>query len=500
MKTSAEAAAKSARSDLALARGRLTVEHHSRPTGARTDASSADMSGAEKGMTSSMTPMPKFQMALAVALFAAALAGAPQARAQGQSSVAPPLIQDAPKTATPSLSEGVAAIVNDNVISTFDLNQRVRLLLVTTGVRPTEDNLPQIEREALRMLVDERLEAQEIIKEEKEQKFKIMADDNDVNHEIDRMAQSSGLSGKQLVAALTGAGVSPNTLREQLRVQVSWARWIQGRYGGSRLKISDDRINAVLRQIEAEAAKPQYLIAEIYIDAARAGGLDAAVQGAQQIIGQLQQGAPFPAIARQFSASSTAANGGDAGWLTASEMPEEVRAAVEQMRPGNLSQPLPVRDGVYIILLRDKRAGAGSFLVKLKQAAISLPADAPADQVEAARQKLVALKAKITSCDALEAEAGKVDGVIAGDLGEADIKDLAPGFRDAASGLQLGQVSDPLRTQAGLHLIALCGRRRAGVTLPPREEVEARLQDEQLSLLSKRYLRDLRSSATIETR
>lgn len=442
-------------------------------------------------MISSMIWTPRSSVGLAAALSAVAVAIAPCALAQDRAARA---------ARPPGLSEGVAAVVNDNVISTFDLSQRVRLLLVTSGVRPTEENLPQIEREALRSLVDERLELQEVRREEKEQKFKIMADDNDVSREVERLAQNSGMTGQQLLNALAGAGVSPTTLREQLRAQVSWARWIQGRYGGSRLKISQDRISAVLRQIAAEAAKPQYQIAEIFIDSARAGGLDAATKGAEQIITQLQQGAPFQAVARQFSSASTAANGGDAGWLTGSQLPPEVRVVVEQMRPGSLSQPIPVRDGVYIIVLRDKRAGAGSELVTLKQAAIALPADASPEQVEAARQKLLALKARVTDCNSLTPEAAKVEGVVAGDLGEADPKDLAPSFRDAAQALKVGQISDPLRTQVGLHLVALCGRRQAGVNLPPREDIEARLEDEQLSQFSKRYLRDLRTSALIETR
>jgi peptidyl-prolyl cis-trans isomerase SurA len=100
----------------------------------------------------------------------------------------------------------------------------------------------------------------------------------------------------------------------------------------------------------------------------------------------------------------------------------------------------------------------------------------------------------------LDKAAAKVDGVVAGDLGEADIKDLRPDFRDAVANLQVNQVSDPIRTDVGLHLIAVCARRQSGVTLPSREEVEAHLQDEQLSLVARRYLRDLRNSATIETR
>lgn len=400
----------------------------------------------------------------------------------------------------PPLTEGVVATVNDDVISSYDLNQRVRLLIVTSGVQPTQQNIDQLQREALRSLVDERLEMDEIHHQEKEQKFKIAATDDDVMQDLNRMAQGNRMTGEQLLAALAAAGVGPDTLREQLRAQISWQRWIEGRYGGSRLKVSPDQVTSTLNQIEAEAAKPQYQISEIFIDASRVGGMDVAMNGAQQLLTQLQQGAPFAAVARQFSAAPTAAQGGDAGWLTQSQLPAEVRAGIEGLSPGQFSAPIPVKDGVYIIQLRDKRAGAGEDIVDLKQAAIALPADATQGQVDEATQKLMALKTRLTGCDNFETIASKTGGVVAGDLGEANIKDLRPDFRDAATSLQIGQISNPIRTDVGLHLIAVCGKREAGVNLPTREEIESRLEDEQLSLISRRYLRDLRNSATIEMR
>jgi peptidyl-prolyl cis-trans isomerase SurA len=394
----------------------------------------------------------------------------------------------------------VFATVNDDIISTYDLRQRMRLLFITSGVQPTADNVPQIEAEALRSLEDERLEMQEVKHQEKEQKFAIQANDQDINDDLKRMAEGNRMTADQLIKTLVSAGVDPNTLRDQLRADISWQHWVYGRYGGSRLKVSPAQVTAVVNQLEAEASKPQFQISEIFIDASRVGGMDRAIAGGQQLVAQLQQGAPFAAVARQFSAAPTAAQGGDAGWLGESQLPAEVRTAVEQLGPGQLSQPIPVKDGVYIILVKDKRAGAGADLVTLKQAAIALPTDAPPQEVAAAQQKLMALKGQIAGCADLEKDAAKVNGVVAGDLGEANIKDLRPDFRDAATSLQVGQVSDPIRTDVGLHLIVVCGRRQSGVDLPSREEVESRLSEDELSMISRRMLRDLRNSATIETR
>lgn len=436
-------------------------------------------------------------------VFACAIAAAPQAVAQQPEAPVgtAPAEQPAPPPprAPTGVSESVAAVVNDDIVSTYDLAQRMRLLIATSGVQPTEETLPQFQREALVSLVDEHLQFQELRRVEKEQKIEILADDAEINEEIDGMAQQNNMNRDQFMQFLGQRGIGADTLRQQLRAQISWARWIRGRYG-SRLRIGEDQIAATQARLAAQSAKPQYNIGEVMIDASRVGGMPQAMQGAQQLVTQMQQGAPFPSVARQFSSLPTAANGGDAGWITAGEAPPEVEAVLEQMRPGQLSQPIPVKDGVYIVYLREKRAGGSATLVSLKQVAVALPQGAPAADEAAAREKLLALKPQIKNCETLEATAGKTPGLVAGDLGEAESADLAPQFRDAAETLKVGEVSDPIRTSAGLHLIALCGKRAAGATQANKEQVEQRLFGQQLSMIARRYMRDLRNSATIETK
>ena len=427
-----------------------------------------------------------------------AVAAPPPAAAAAPTDAAP---APAPQQMIPMrpMSEAVAAIVNDDIISTYDLAQRMRLLIATTGAQPTQDTLPEFQQEALVSLVDERLQLQELKRVEKDQKFTIIATDDEVREELASMAEQNNLKPEAFLAALKSQGIAPATLMEQIRAQMSWQKWIRGRYG-SRLRIGEDQIKATQARLMAAASKPQYEVSEVFLDASRTGGMDAAIKGAAQLVTQMQQGAPFAAVARQFSASSTAAAGGDAGWISPGELPPEVDAALEQLRPGQLSQPIPVRDGVYIIYLKDKRSGAGQTLVSLKQAAIALPATASQADVEAARTKLEAVRASIRDCKTLEATAAKTPGVVAGDLGEAEIGDLSPEFKEAASTLQVGQLSQPIRTKVGLHVLAVCGKRAAGAAQIDHDQIENRLTGQQLSMISRRYMRDLRNSATIETK
>ena len=421
------------------------------------------------------------------------------AQSAAPSADAPPPVAAAPAAVAPALSESVVVTVNDDIVSTYDIIQRMRLLIVTSGIQPTEQNLPDIQREALRSLVDERLEMQELRNQGKTQKFNLIASDSEVDDELADIARSNNTSATQLLANLQAQGVGADTFREQLKAEISWRGWIRGRYG-QRLAIGDDQIKAFEKRQLAEAGKPQFQIVEVFIDANRAGSQAAAEQGAAQLIDQVRKGAPLAAIARQFSNSPSAANGGDVGWISTGEMAPEVDRVLDSLRPGQLSPPIPVKDGVYIIYLKDRRAGASSTVVNLKQVAIALPKTASGADVAAAQARLEALRGRIHGCDTLAAEVAKEPGVVSGDLGEAETKDLAPAFRDAADSLQVGQVSAPIRTDAGLHLIAMCDKRIGGAQQMTKDQIENRLYGEELSMIAKRQLRDLRNSATIETR
>ena len=397
------------------------------------------------------------------------------------------------------LSESVAAIVNDDIISTFDMAQRMRLLIATSGIQPTQQNLPQFQREALSGLVDERLQLQELRRVEREQKMEIVPTDEEVDEQLTQMARENNANLEQFTNALAAQGIGISTLREQIRAQSGWQRWVRGRFG-SRLRIGDDQVKAEMERIAAAASRAQYQIAEVFIDAARVGGMETALGGAEQLVAQMQQGAPFPAVARQFSASSSAAVGGDVGWITVGEMPPEVDAALEQMRPGQLSRPIPVRDGVYIVYLRDRRAGASAVTVSLKQAAIALPQGAAEADLASARARLTELRGQLNGCEGVEDAAARFPGVVAGDLGEAELGDLSPAFRNAVETLSPGQTSEPIRTTVGMHILTVCGRGAGGAGAVSAEEIENRLYGQQLSMIARRYMRDLRTAATIETR
>jgi len=391
------------------------------------------------------------------------------------------------------MSDGILATVNDSVITGFDLRQRMLLLIAMTQVQPTPENIPAIQQQALNALVDERLQVQELANYED-----LVVTDQQVDEEIAAMAQEVGASPQAYLEFLAQGGIRPATVREQIRAQIGWSQLVGGRFQ-SRARVSRGAVEAAMRQIAEAAAKKQYLIGEIYIEAARVGGQQAALNGATQLVQQMVQGAPFQNVARQFSASPSATRDGDAGWVVEGTMPPTVQQALDQLDIGQLSRPIPVDGGVYIIYMRDKRDGATASLVQIKQVMIELADTASETEVAAASQRLETLRPQLT-CDSMLARATSEQGLLGADLGEADVQNLAPQFQQVARSAEVGSVSSPVRTPLGLHLLAVCGRRVGGSEAPNPQQVENQLFRQNLANLGRRYMRDLREDALIEMR
>jgi len=438
----------------------------------------------------------RFTTGVAMAALVAGSAIAQTAPAGQAAGTLDPAAEQAPATAAPAtpeftLADGIVATVNDQVITGFDLRQRMLAVIAMSQVQPTEENIPAIQQQALQALIEERLQAQEIAKYET-----LKIGDDEVNQEIAGMAQEAGTTPENYMAFLAQGGIRPDAMREQLRTEIGWRELVGGRFN-SRARVSRAQVDQALRQMTEAASKPQYLVGEIYLEANRVGGQQAAVSGAEQLVAQMVQGAPFQAVARQFSAAPSAARGGDAGWIVQGTVQPALQTALDNLQVGQLSRPIPVEGGVYIIYMRDKRSGAATSLVTLKQAMVELPETASEAEVAAATARLEAIRPTLT-CDNILQRATSETGLLGSDLGESDVANLAPQFQQVARSAEVNTVSNPVRTPLGVHLLAVCGRRVGGVDVPTAREVEGRLQNQNLAMLARRYIRDLRADALIE--
>jgi peptidyl-prolyl cis-trans isomerase SurA len=436
-------------------------------------------------------------------------AAAPSQPAPANAARTPPANEQVNITA-PKITTGVAAIVNDFVISEYDLEQRTNLFLATSGVRPTKETLPQIRAQVLRSLEDEVLELQEA------NKHKITVTKTDVDKALMNIADDNKLSVDQIVGTITKAGVTVETFRQQLAAQIVWQKVVAARYGTD-IIIKDQQVDEALDRLKKGADKPQFLVSEVFVAVDRPEDEMTIQTSVQQIATQIKQGAPFSAVASQFSQSPSAADGGDIGWVVQGQLAEDLDEALGKLRPGQTAGPIRAEGGYYLLQLRDRREALGTKIEEPKSATASDPsAPLPLDRLliplpptpdamikERAMAIANGIRSQVRSCEDLPVIAQQLQGTVYTRLGDTNPKDLNPELRDALAKTGPGEVVNPFFSAAGLEVIMRCDLappKLIAFELPTRDQMQQQLFVQQMSLLAKSYLRDLRRDAVVETR
>lgn len=421
-----------------------------------------------------------------------------------------------------------AAVVNDIVISSYDLDQRVKLAIVTSGQQPTPELAKRIRDQILRQLVDEMLQLLEA------QKYNVKVQASDVDAALKRISQQNNITPEQINKMLDDNGIARATLQAQLQADIAWQKLVQQRVA-PRVSVSEDEVTDVLRRMQESASSTQYLAAEIFI-AVESPDQDAQAKSSiENIRGQLQQGASFASMARQFSKSSTSSAGGDLGWVTDTDVAPEIGKALQSMTPGNVSEPIRAAGGYYLIGLREKRMAAGAkpdptpaakpvatpatepkpmqSRLTLATVQFALAGNAGKDKQEKVRTSAIKIYQTVNGCGNL-ATVAKAEGATMVPLGEVNVKDLAPDFRKILEKTPNGRATPPLRSASGVQMFVVCaggmvpGRQAmqeaGGETkpfqMPTRDDIQNRLYNQELSMMARRYLRDLRRDANIDIR
>jgi peptidyl-prolyl cis-trans isomerase SurA len=409
----------------------------------------------------------------------------------------------APASGHGTVVQRITAVVNDEIISAYDLQQRMRLVISSAGLNPTPDVVSRIEQQVLRSLVDERLQLQEAKRED------ITVDDFEIEQALTNLAQQNNMSANEIRSMLQHSAVDFSTLKDQIRAEIAWSKLVGRRFGG-RVVISDDQVETEYNRAVQSFSKPQYLLSEIVLRVEQPEQDDEVRRTAQRLIDELRQGASFPVLARQFSQSSTSGLGGDLGWMERDQLDPALQTALDHMSPGQLSPPVRTVRGYHIVVLRNRRDASGEEGAALTTGAtlkaLLLPLDAKADEAaaEAAMDRVHAAGEKLKGCTNVAAVAASEPGMTALDLGHLSINQVTEPLRQIVANLEAGEVSPPFRGAGGAQVLVVCSRdmetTKTPLTPPTREEIQARLYNQQISMMARRYLRDLRRDAVVEYR
>lgn len=401
-------------------------------------------------------------------------------------------------------SEGIAAVVNNEAISVYDLRNRLDLVIATSNLPDNAQVRQRIMPQVLRNLIDEHLKLQEA------RRLKIKVKDSEVEAQIREIEKRNNMPAGGMKNFLVNSGIAESTLKYQIRADIAWADVIRQTYA-PQVAISDQEVDQAIAKIRENAGKPEYRVYEIFLPIDDPKNRRDVTQLAHRLVQQLRQGASFTALARNFSQEPSAAQGGDLGWVRAQELGRKLASAVQQMSPGDLAGPIQTEDGFHILLLRDKRiapsvtgAADSNVQLTLHQLNLAVPKNATPGQVAQIEANAKKLAAGTKTCQQFTKMAAQKGTDLSGSLGTVKLADLPANLRNQVSDLSKNQTTDPIRTANGVIVIMVCdrtgGKSAQDALQELRNHVRQQLVNARLTARAHQHLRDLRRAAFIDIR
>lgn len=405
----------------------------------------------------------------------------------------------------PVLLDRIVAIVNKDVITQRDLDERVAL--VVAQLRRQNTPLPPadvLERQVLERMITDRVQVQFALE------TGVRIDDLQLDRTVAMIAEQNRLSLPDFRRALEREGVPFDRFREDIRREVMISR-LKEREVDSKIQISESEIDNFLQEVATAPRGVEFNLAHILVsvpEGASPEQIEARLKRAQEAAARAKGGADFAQVAVGYSDAADALAGGGMGWRAQDRLPELFASALAKMQPGEVSEVLRSPAGFHVLKLVDRRGGAAASAFVVEQTRprhILVRINEVVSEAEARRkigllrQRIVdganfAEIARLNSDDTASASRG-------GDLGWVVPGDLVPQFETAMKELKPNEISQPVRTPFGLHLIQVLERRTADISTD-RKRLEARkvLRDRRSDEAYQEWVRQLRDRAYVELR
>ena len=435
-------------------------------------------------------------------LAAAALAMVAGSGAYGQDAPSPTDAFNLPEDvqmlgATDPNNRRATARVNGNIITGTDVEQRVALVLDANQQEISPEELQRLRLQILRNLIDETLQVQEAAA------LDMAVSSDEVDQAYDRLATGRfERSPEELNTYLSSIGSSANSLKRQIQGELAWNRLLQ-RNVAPFVNVSSNEVNELYERLQSSRGTAEYRIGEIYLSATPTTR-DEVARNANRIVEQLRQGGSFVAYARQFSEASTAAVGGDLGWIRLGQLQNpQLEQAAEELQPGQLVGPLEIQGGFSILLLIDKRsigmADPRDAILSLKQISLDFPDGLAEAEAQERANAFAAAVESMNGCGDASEKAAAI-GAQTVDNDEIAVRALPEALQTPILQLSIGQ-STPIfgSLDEGVRVLMLCGRDDPQTQQGPNfDQLMAQIEDDRINKRAQRYLRDLRRDAVIE--
>ena len=394
----------------------------------------------------------------------------------------------------------IAAVVNEEVITTDDLNNRVSLLIRSSGLKDDTETRQRLGSRVLRTLIDERLQLQEA------KRLSITVPKEEIDAALARIEAQNNMAKGGLEKFLQNFGIPRSVLVDQLTASLTWNKLVSARLAQD-ITVTDAEVNEALKHVKEAANTPISQVSEIFLAVDNPSQEEEVHRLADRLEEQLHSGqsGAFPTIAQQFSQSPTAAVGGDLGWITPNDINPELAKVLADMKPGEFSQPIRAGGGYYILQLGDRRmpgqASAEDTEISAVEAGAPVPPNAPPGYRQKVEAILHSLLSSGQSCQSFLAAAKKVGLPFVKQVENTRVLTLSAPVRRVVLQMTPGQLSKPFGVEGGLGMIMLCAKRdpQAPKPMTP-DQVRDTIGREHLDVLARRYMRDLRRGSYVDIR
>ena len=398
----------------------------------------------------------------------------------------------------------IVAVVNNEVITGLELRARIeqtRRQLARQGAQlPPEEVL---QRQLLERLIVERAQLQ-LARESS-----LRVDDVTLDRAIERIASNNKLSIDQLRATLEKDGVTWSRFRDEIRSEILLTR-LREREVDSRIVVTDAEIDNFIANNPDAFSGQEFAVAHILLrtpEGASPQQVEAVARRAEQVMARLRSGEDFARVAAEVSDAPDGLQGGSLGWRPLDRLPALFADAVRRMRPGETSPVLRSAAGLHIVRLVDARGGGAAAVQKLEQTRarhILIKTSEVLSDADAEARLLAIRERGVNGADCAElatASSADLSAARGGDLGWLNPGDTVPEFERAMNALRPGEVSAPVRSPFGWHLIQLVERRMQDVT-DERKRAAARqaLRERKAEQAYEDWLRQLRDSTYVDYR
>jgi peptidyl-prolyl cis-trans isomerase SurA len=389
------------------------------------------------------------------------------------------------------------AMVNGTIITGTEVDQRVALIVAASGSEIPAEEMQRLRMQVFRNLIDETLQIQEA------RALEMAVTPAEVDETFNRLvAERFNGSADEASRYLASINSSVDSLKRQIEGEMAWERLLR-RNVQPFVNVSSDEVNELFERTQASRGAAEYRVGEIFLSATPATRA-AVAENAQRIVDQLRQGASFAGYARQFSEASTAAVGGDLGWIRVEQLQNPALEQIaRELEVGQLAGPVEIPGGFDILLLIDKRqvgmADPRDAVVSLKQIAVEIAPGTPEAEARATVAAFAEGVQKIGGCGEADATAAALGAtVVTND--EIQVRTLPEALQGVILQLNVGQVTPPFGAlDEGVRVLMLCGRDDPEETGgPDRDALMAQIENDRINKRAQRYLRDLRRDAVIE--